>query len=60
MSIYYCTAKNNTCIKKDKCKRYVDAKGKNNATLFKFACTENNNYLLFMDKDIIVKENYAE
>jgi hypothetical protein len=57
-AIYYCTNKNNTCQKKESCKRYLDVDGKNHATLFKFACTENNNYLLFMDKE--TKENDTE
>ena len=54
--IYYCTQDNNTCPKKEECKRYVEVEGKNHATLFKVACTENNNYVLFMksetDKEI--------
>ena len=48
MSIYYCTQENNTCPKKEECKRYIEAEGKNHATLFKVSCTEKNNYVLFM------------
>jgi hypothetical protein len=47
-NIYYCTQENNTCLKKDDCKRYVESDGKPNATLFKVACTEDNNYILFI------------
>lgn len=47
-NIYYCTQENNTCLKKDNCKRYVEANDKPNATLFKVACTEDNNYILFI------------
>lgn len=47
-SIYYCTNENNNCSKKEECKRYLDVDGKNHATLFKRACTENNNYVLFI------------
>ena len=46
--IYYCTQENNTCPKKENCKRYVEVEGKNHATLFKVACTEDNNYVLFI------------
>ena len=57
--IYYCTQENNTCPKKEECKRFVNAEGKNNATLFKVSCTENNDYLLFI-KYIEEKEDDAE
>ena len=50
-AIYYCTNKNNTCQKKESCKRYLDVDGKNHATLFKIACTENNNYILYIKKE---------
>lgn len=50
-AIYYCTNKNNTCQKKESCKRYLDVDGKNHATLFKMACTENNNYILYIKKE---------
>lgn len=50
-AIYYCTNKNNTCQKKESCKRYLDVDGKNHTTLYKMACTENNNYILY------IKEN---
>lgn len=47
-AIYYCTNKNNTCQKKESCKRYLDVDGKNHATLYKMACTESNNYILYI------------
>ena len=47
-SLYYCTNENNTCPKKEDCKRYVEAENNNTATLFKMACTEHNDYVLFM------------
>ena len=50
-AIYYCTNNNNTCQKKETCKRYLDVDGKNHATLFKMACTENNNYILYIKKE---------
>jgi hypothetical protein len=50
--IYYCTQENNDCPKKEECKRYLDAENKNNATLFKASCTENNNYVLFIKAEI--------
>ena len=47
-SLYYCIQENNTCPKKEDCKRYMESENKNKATLFKMACTENNDYVLFM------------
>lgn len=47
--IYYCTQENNDCPKKEECKRYIELKDENrHTTLFKVACTEDNNYILFM------------
>ena len=47
--IYFCTKENNTCTKKDECKRYVEnSENKNSATLFKLSCTEKNNHVLFI------------
>lgn len=47
--IYYCKQENNTCNKKEECKRYMECTAdKPQATLFKVSCTEDNNYLLFM------------
>lgn len=47
--IYYCTQEDNYCPKKEECKRFIEAENQDTATLFKVACTENNNYVLFMN-----------
>lgn len=47
-NLYYCTKDNNTCPKKESCLRYMDAEDKNHATLFKMACIEDNNYILYI------------
>ena len=51
--IYYmcCTIENNNCPKKEECKRYLNAKDNSCMTLFKYACTEENDYLLFMKQE---------
>ena len=52
MILYYCcTQENNDCPNKEKCMRYLSAESAPHATLFKYACTEENNYLLFMPKE---------
>ena len=56
-ALYYCTRNNNTCSKKETCKRYIEANGNSNATLFKNACIENNNYVLYIESE---KENSEE
>lgn len=48
-SLYYCTKENNTCPKKEECQRYLSSENQCQATLFKMACTEDNNYVLFME-----------
>ena len=48
-SLYYCTQINNTCSKKESCKRYIQAENNVNATLFKVACNESNDYILFIE-----------
>lgn len=55
-NIYHCTQDNNTCIKKEECKRYIEAESNNHATLFKVACTEDNNYVLFIKYETEKKE----
>jgi hypothetical protein len=51
MTLYYCcTQENNDCPNKEKCMRYLNANTEPHATLFKYACTEENEYLLFMAK----------
>lgn len=51
--IYYmcCTIENNDCSRKEECKRYLNAKDNSCMTLFKYACTEENDYHLFMEQD---------
>ena len=47
--LYYCTNENNNCINKETCKRYINPENDEcHATLFKTACTEDNNYILYM------------
>ena len=46
-SIYYCTKEDNYCSKKEECRRYIE-EDECRVTLFKEACTEDNNYVLFM------------
>ena len=50
-NIYYCKNENNICLKKDKCLRYIDAVDQPAATLYKRACTEDNQYQLFIRKE---------
>lgn len=51
MILYYCcTHKNNNCPNKERCMRYLNAEADPHATLYKYACTEENEYLLFMAK----------
>lgn len=51
MSLYYCTNENNTCTKREECKRYSNNNEDNcHTTLFKEMCTESNNYILFINK----------
>lgn len=48
-SLYYCTQENNTCHKKENCKRYLQAKDNACTTLFKLVCNKDNNYILFIE-----------
>lgn len=50
-SLYFCKNDDNTCDKKDSCRRYLEAEGKNTATLFKVACTEDNGCVLYIGKN---------
>lgn len=55
-SLYYCTKDNNDCPKKESCRRYIESDDKDKTTLFKMACTENNDYVLFIqyeEKEIV-------
>ena len=52
MILYYCcTHKNNNCPNKEKCMRYLNADSSPHATLYKYACKEDNGYQLFMEKE---------
>lgn len=52
MSFYYCcTHDNNDCINKENCMRYLSAESEPHTTLYKYACTEDNNYLLYINKE---------
>ena len=58
--LYYCTKDNNTCPKKEECERYIEVEGKNHATLFKVACTEDNNYVLYIKHEKKEEDNNNE
>lgn len=47
--IYYCSGNENNCPKKDQCKRYLKSKDERVTSLYKEVCTENNNYILFIE-----------
>ena len=48
-AVYYCRQENNTCPKREQCERFVNAdKTENKTSLFKVACTEHNDFILFM------------
>ena len=49
-TMYYCTKENNDCPKRSECGRYVNSDSHTSkATLFKNACTDDNNRILFID-----------
>lgn len=48
--IYYCINENNNCPKKDTCKRYKSVGDGLSTTLYKEVCTENNNYILYIEE----------
>ena len=53
MILYYCcTQNNNNCPNKESCMRYLHADSEPHAKLFKYACTEDNNYQLYIAKEI--------
>lgn len=60
MILYYCcTHKNNNCPNKERCMRYLNADSAPHATLFKYACKEDNGYQLFIEKydvDVVTSE----
>lgn len=47
-SLYFCRHDNNTCPRKDACKRYIQQDDECVVSMFYEACTEKNNYVLFM------------
>lgn len=55
--IYHCTRDNNACEKRDTCERYVTINEDCQTTLFKVACTEENNYILYVETNNNIKES---
>lgn len=52
MLFYICCAQEeNECPKKEECRRYLNANEGTSWTLFKYMCTEENDYHLFMEKE---------
>ena len=58
--LYYCTPMNNTCNKKDSCKRYMQAENNVCATLFKMMCNDNNDYILYIKHQLEEGENTCQ
>ena len=49
-TMYYCTKENNDCSQRSECGRYVNSDSHTSkTTLFKNACTDDNNRILFID-----------
>lgn len=46
-----CTQENNECPRREECRRYLNANEGTSWTLFKYMCTEENDYHLFMEKE---------
>ena len=46
--IYCCNDDNNDCPHRESCKRYIHSSGNKSSTLYKSACTEDNNYKLYI------------
>lgn len=58
MIFYYCcTQENNNCSNKESCMRYLNAESEPHTTLYKYACTEENNYHLYMKKESTKNED---
>ena len=52
--IYYCVKENNNCSKRNECERYLNSDAHNcKTTLFKNACTDDNNRILFIEAEYI-------
>lgn len=60
--IYYCVKENNSCPKRNQCKRYLDSDSHNcKSTLYKNACTDDNNRILFIEiENISTDDNTKE
>ena len=46
-----CTQEDNECPKREECRRYLNANEGTDWTLFKYMCTEKNDYHLFLEKE---------
>lgn len=55
-----CTQEENECPKKEECRRYLNANEGTDWTLFKYMCTEDNNYHLYMKKENKDENNINE
>lgn len=47
--IYCCTQEDNNCPKKNTCFRFINPDSNPHTTLFKYACTKDNSYLLYIE-----------
>lgn len=53
-TIYYCAKENNDCPKHNECERYVNSDSHTSkTTLFKNACTDDNNRILFIKVEYV-------
>lgn len=60
-TIYYCAKENNDCPKHNECERYLDSDSHTSkTTLFKNACTDDNNRILFIKAEYINEPNNTE
>lgn len=50
-SLYYCEHNENMCPKKEQCRRYANTEDLCVVPFFKMMCTENNNYILFLQNN---------
>ena len=46
-----CTQEDNECPRREECRRYLNANEGTSWTLFKYMCTEENDYHLSMEKE---------
>ena len=57
-SIYYCAKENNDCPRCNECERYINSDSyTSKTTLFKNACTDNNNRILFIKAEYVNEPN---